>query len=230
MKFRFAALLLLIPCLLFSLACERPPELSSTPQITLNSIVFKENVQTASGQTVDSLIFNIGFEDNEGDLGLTRSDLNPPYQEYIFPKDNSGNLITLGDHDTLPPYNCINWLVNPIVGRDTIRDTVYVKINPDHYNISINYFTKKNGVYAKFDFREKYCIPFDLRFPMLNTRDTERPLQGELIYGYEDILGGFRREFRNDTLMVRIQIKDRALNRSNIVQSQDFTLNSIKVE
>lgn len=226
MKIRFSDLILIIPALLL-LSCDPPPELSSTPVISFDDVVFKEGVTTAGGQQVDSLIFSINFEDNEGDLGLTRDDLEDQFQQYIFPMDDNGNYIRFGSSEDLPEFNCYNWLINPVINGDTIPDTIYVEINPDHYNIEIDFFIKRDGVYSEYDFRKETCIPYDARFPPLNTREDDRPLQGVLIYGIQDAFGGFRRAFRNDTLRVNIQIKDRALNRSNVAESPEFTLNSI---
>ena len=83
-----------------------------------------------------------------------------------------------------------------------------------------------DGVYDEFDWRREFgqfsCITFDGRYPPLNSEDFERPLAGSLSYSM--ISSGFLPLFGNDTLQLRIQIKDRALNISNIVESQDFVV------
>ena len=38
---------------------------------------------------------------------------------------------------------------------------------------------------------------------------------------------GFKSVLENETFKLKIKIKDRSLNNSNIIETQDFTLNSI---
>ena len=66
---------------------------------------------------------------------------------------------------------------------------------------------------------------FDGRFPLLNSSDRERPLEGKLTYKMKS--AGFELLFRQDTLMLEVFIIDRALNISNTITTPDFVLKNI---
>ena len=89
------------------------------------------------------------------------------------------------------------------------------------------------GEYEEFDWRDPpYYQTFDGRFPLLNTKIEDyqlvpRPLEGVLRYGMTS--SGWLFLFR-DTLKLEIMIQDRALNKSNVVESGDFTLEMIRVD
>jgi hypothetical protein len=51
-----------------------------------------------------------------------------------------------------------------------------------------------------------------------------RPLTGELQYGF---ISSFRLQFRFNTIKLRIYIKDRALNESNIIETEPFNISDI---
>ena len=203
------------------ISCEKPPELPNTPSITFESVRF------ATGPSgFDSLIVAVGFQDGNGDLGLQGSENNPPYQPLNFPKNAQGDFILFGDPEAPLEFHVCDFVTNFDVTGDEIMDTVYVEINPNSFNIEIDFFLKRDGVYDEFDWRREFgqfsCITFDGRYPPLNSEDFERPLAGSLSYSM--ISSGFLPLFGNDTLQLRIQIKDRALNISNIVESQDFVV------
>ncbi|RAV98601.1 hypothetical protein [Pseudochryseolinea flava] len=60
-------------------SCFDPPEFSTVPQISLNSITFTESL---SSEVQDSIVIDLSFRDGDGDLGLNDSDTVPPYQTY----------------------------------------------------------------------------------------------------------------------------------------------------
>ena len=206
------------------MACNRAPELPVIPVIDFQEVIFKE----VDGP--DSLIVSIYFEDGDGDLGLTSFDITDPFQPYDVVLDENGDTIRIGSRPDLPPYNPIDYII--IRDRDgNAVDTVLVELNENHYNFFVRFFTKKNGQYTEFDWRDPpYYQTFDGRFPLLN-RDIsdgqlrERPLEGELRYGMTS--SGWLFLFR-DSLKLTIQIQDRSLNRSNVVESPDFTLDMIR--
>jgi hypothetical protein len=112
-----------------------------------------------------------------------------------------------------------------------IKDTVYFRINPNHYNIEIDYLYKDPGNpnadaqgFVEFDWFKGFCQTFDGRFPFLTDKDNS--LEGTLSYAM--ISTGFVASFSIKTLKLRIQIKDRALNRSNVVETPEFTLDKIR--
>ena len=81
----------------------------------------------------------------------------------------------------------------------------------------------ENGKWVLYDPRqEPTCGPnYWGRVFELNTQGDERPLEGIIKYS---ILSGFRLLFRNDTLKIQVRIQDRALNRSNIVETEPFLI------
>ena len=206
--------------------CTRPPELPVVPSINFEYIQFKEV------EGPDSLILSVFFQDGDGDLGLTSFDIYEPYQPYDVILDQNGDTIYYGDSPDMPPYNPIDYIVT----RDddgNPQDTVWVELNPDHYNIFVRFYEKKNGEYEEFDWRQPpYFQTFDGRFPLLNTKIEDqrlviRPLEGSLRYGMTS--SGWLFLFR-DTLKIEVMIQDRALNKSNVVSTPDFTLDMIQVE
>jgi len=210
---------------MLAMACNRAPELPVMPSIEFRDIEFKE----VDGP--DSLIITIYFEDGDGDMGLTSSDIYEPYQPYDVVLDENGDTIRIGSRPGLPDYNPIDYIIlRNSDGEAT--DTILVELNENHYNYFVKFFPKKNGQYTEFDWRDPpYYQTFDGRFPLLN-RDIsdgqlkEKPLEGTLRYGMTS--SGWLFLFR-DSLKVSVQIQDRALNKSNVVESPDFTLESVRV-
>mgnify|MGYP001817447651 FL=1 len=178
------------------------------------------------------MIISVFFQDGDGDLGLTSFDIYEPYQAYDVIRDQNGDTIFYGDDPDMPPYNPLDYIVT----RDNDgnpQDTVWVELNPDHYNIFVRFFEKRNGQYEEFDWRQPpYFQTFDGRFPLLNTKIEDqrlviRPLEGSLRYGMTS--SGWLFLFR-DTLKIEVMIQDRALNKSNVVSTPDFTLDMISVD
>jgi hypothetical protein len=206
------------------MACNRAPELPVIPVIDFQDVIFRE----VDGP--DSLIVSIYFEDGDGDLGLTSFDITDPFHPFDVVLDANGDTITIGSRPDLPPYNPVDYIIVRDQDGNAI-DTVLVELNENHYNFFVRFFTKKNGQYTEFNWRDPpYFQTFDGRFPLLN-RDIsdgqlrERPLEGELRYGMTS--SGWLFLFR-DTLKLSVQIQDRSLNRSNVVESPDFTLDMIR--
>ncbi|CAN5568792.1 hypothetical protein BH23BAC1_BH23BAC1_45590 [soil metagenome] len=225
MKLNVSFFSLVAVTILFLGACERPPELSSVPIIEFESVEYR----VVEGRA-DSLIITISFEDNEGDLGVDRVN-DPPAINY--PKDAQGNYISISSSPDLPPYHACDYIIDPVINGVQINDTILYEMDQDFYNYRIDFYRKINGQYREFDIRREFgvnsCLPKDRNYFRLNTQPNDRPLQGSLRYAYGSII--FGTVFRpSDTLRVDIQIMDRALNKSNIVSSPDFTLNGVKVE
>lgn len=201
--------------------CEKPPELPVTPSITFESVRFAPG---PSG--FDSLIVTIGFQDGDGDLGLTGADNAPPYQPLNFPRNAQNEFILFGDPEAPEEFHVCDFVTDLDVTGDEIPDTVYVEINQNSFNIEVDYFIKRDGQYQEYDWRREFgpfsCITFDGRYPLLNSAEFERPLAGSL--SYTMISSGFLPIFGNDTLQLRVEIKDRALNISNTVESPDFVV------
>jgi len=201
--------------------------------------------------TTNLLTVEINFKDGDGDLGLDRNnsiDSEEPYNAiWYFLKDgtavdknispynemDSSAFITFDDrstppYDTLPPYappyNCINYLVEGSY-------TYYFKQNLNHYNIFVDFYVKKNGQWNFYNWltaNPSQCgETYNGRFPLLNESGTTRPLEGSLKY---DMVGAaFGVIFKLDTLKLQIRIQDRALHKSNMVETPEFVLRDITI-
>lgn len=110
-----------------------------------------------------------------------------------------------------------------------IADTLYFQLNPNHFNIEIDFLVRDSGsnppTYTEFDWFEQTCQPFDGRFPFLTDKDNS--LEGTLSYAM--ISTGFNLSFSIKPIKLRITIKDRLLHVSNVVESNEFTLDAIRV-
>jgi hypothetical protein len=140
------------------------------------------------------------------------------YREFVILASDSlalGEFTSIEDTLTSQGSNDIYYLV---------KDSLYAVLNPNHYNIEVDFLVKEGSTFVEFDWRKEFCTTFDGRFPILS--DSRNALDGTLKYNMES--RGFKILFGNKTLKLRIQIKDRALNRSNIVESGEFTLEGIR--
>jgi hypothetical protein len=199
-------------------ACDKPPELPSVPSIEFDKVEF-----VVADPGADSLIVYINFEDGDGDLGLRSDEEEFPYQPFNFITTESGELITFSSAGGVPSFNPIDW---SIITVDGVLDTFRVEINQNHYNFEIDFFVKERDEFKEFNWLDApYYQTFDGRFPILYQDDNEGPLRGNLRYGMTS--NGFLPLFRNDTLQLKIRVRDRALNVSNTVESEAFTLAGI---
>lgn len=218
-------------------ACFDAPEFPIEPQIEYQNLTFKPG--GIGG--FDSLILDISFKDGDGDLGLSPEETGCVSDDvcynskFYFLKPNE-ELITYRDKRTDPnysnlpefinPFSCINW---EIYREDNVViDTFYFELNPDHHNIDVDFLVKNpNGTFTEFDWTKEFDFPncgvtFDGRFPILFEDRPGSPLEGTIRYGMGST--GFRILFSLKTIKLRIQIKDRALHRSNIIETPEFTL------
>ncbi len=214
-------LILFLGVVLLTSSCFDPPEIPVTPSISLKSFTFKN---IPNNQIQDSMILELNFEDGDGDLGLGDNEFAPPFHEFDYVLSNQNEFLKLGDPGT-PPYNCYDY-------QKVGEDTFYVTRNDYHFNIHLDFYRKVNGEFQRFDLRDQGgCIPgFRGRFFRLNTSSNERPITGVLRWG---IQSAFAVIFRNDTLKFDAFIydrneqsssEDRDLNKSNVVESREFTL------
>ncbi len=112
-----------------------------------------------------------------------------------------------------------------------LKDTLYYELNPDHYNIEVQFLMKdpsstneEHPGYTEFNWFTTFCQNFDGRFPYLT--DNKNSLEGTLSYAM--ISTGFLVTFGSRPLKLRVLIRDRARNASNVVDSDEFTLDEIK--
>ena len=243
-------LLVLLGLLLNS--CWPTEDYSIVPFIEYNKVLFRDIPNES-----DSLVILIDFQDGDGDLGLEKDERGSPFNDKAyfsyFPNERKvvkfyydtltesqlayyvDNLITYADRniqdlDTLPafknPYSCINWEIIPDL------DTVYYQKNKSHYNIHVDFLVQQtNGQYEEFDWEREFGYPncgisYNGRFPILqNDISNSRPLEGTIRYGMTS--AGFKALFGIKRMKLRIQIIDRALNESNIVDTPTFTIPEI---
>jgi hypothetical protein len=193
---------------------------------TVPSIAF-ESLEYVPTNGADSLIIGLDFQDNEGDLGLSATDDDPPFNAFDFQRDNLGNLITYSNRpNEAPTYNPVDWVVDPIIGNQVVKDTIWIKQNSNQFNIFVKFFIKRKGQFTEFKWQDPpYYTTFNGRFPRILTTDSNQAVEGNISYAMQS--SGWESIFRNDTIRIDVSIQDRGLNRSNEVSSQEVTLKSI---
>lgn len=212
--------IIFLSLLVFS--CVNPPDnFPTVPDITYESLEF---VPTNGP---DSLIFGLRFRDAEGDLGLSATDINPPFNSVTYQRDPAGNLIT---YDTRPPeapdYNPIDWVIDPIINNQIVKDTIWVEQNSNQFNIFVKFFIKRQGTFTEFKWEEApFFTTFNGRFPRVLTTGEGQAVEGNIKYGM--LSSGWESIFRNDTIRIDVEIQDRMLNRSNSASSPEVTLRQI---
>jgi hypothetical protein len=173
---------------------------------------------------------------------------NPANGKLVFPRTRKKPA-----YSYLPPYNCVDYeyliarnllidqadyavLDKTVRITDTlksstttyyqIQDTLLTATNPNHYNIEVDFFVKRgDNDFVEFDWKKEYCTQsYDGRFPVLAERSGA--LEGTLRYTMNSV--GFTNIFSIKVLKLRIQIKDRALHRSNVIETPEFTLDKIR--
>ncbi|WP_026968262.1 hypothetical protein [Algoriphagus terrigena] len=221
MRFKNYSGLMLVTALGWTSCISPPDNYPSVPEIEFSTI---EYVQT-SGQ--DSLNISVDFKDAEGDLGLSATDVNPPFNPLFYKRDAAGNLITYSNRPPeAPSYNPIDWEVDPLVNNVEVKDTVWVEVNEDQYNIFVRFYIKRNGQFTEFKWQDPpFYTTFNGRFPRVLTSEEGQAVEGNI--KYRMLSSGWESIFRTDTLRIDVEIQDRALNRSNQVSSPEITLRQI---
>ena len=244
---------------LLTVGCFNFYNFPEAPAIEYKDIAFK-NFNNAA----DSLIITIGFQDGDGDLGLSSDEIYSPFHDknyFIFdeltkeiatiPSDTTSfdyirykNKRITYHHkriyqelDTLPPYThpytCTNWYV-PLNNQGAPIDTFYYQLNKNYYNILVDYYVEKTtGVFEKFDWRTDISNvqcgdTHDGRFPRMLSDGTVKAIEGSIIYSMGSV--GFEPLFSIKRLKLKIQIFDRKLHESNIIETPPFTLSEITVK
>ncbi len=241
--------------IVFCTSCfDKAPIYSVVPTIDFSDLCFRES---ADVDTL-SLVLKFRDGDGDLGLSAANpSDNEIPFNEkFYFQKRTDGsltkvaintatNLLTYKDKRTnslyatypsfVTPYNCTNWEVIYNADKNPKPiDTVYCEYNPGHYNITIDFLTKNNdGSFTKYDWGKAFPYPncvvsgYNGRFPVLSNDITKKsPLEGFLKYNIQS--GFFNLIFSIKTLKLQVQVYDRALNKSNLLETPEFTLQSIK--
>ena len=237
--------------LIFIISCKNDDNISETPSISHESIVFKKSPNNI---TQDSLILTINFIDGNGDLGLSNDENNYPYHPYNAIIDQNFNWVTYGSMDVSPPlyvyepngmyypfsnednrpsFNCEDYIIDTITSS-TELDTFYIQQNENNKNIYVEFYKKNGNNFEIIDWRRIFdeefgCgIDFNSRFPPLNVGNSSQLLSGKLRYSM--VSYGFEIILKNDIFKLKIYIKDRALNTSNIIETPEVTLEEILVD
>ena len=87
---------------------------------------------------------------------------------------------------------------------------------------------QNDGSFEVFDWRTEFEYPgcatsYDGRFPILAKNgdlSVQSPVEGTLKYGM--VSSAFILQFSIKTLKLRVQIQDRLLNRSNVIETPEF--------
>jgi hypothetical protein len=257
MRLKWSALLPVLAILLTTSCFDNSPSFPTEPAIEFSSFCFRDSKDSGDADTlILSLKFKDGDGDL-GLSSSEAIDSEAPFNEkFYFQKQSDGSLTKLTKYlsssmlnyrdkrlnpryDTLPsfvpPFSCSKWEV--ITDGNTtspkILDTLYRVYNPAHYNIHVDFFTKNfDGSFTKFDWDKFFTYPncepsgFNGRFPILaKDLSVKSPLEGNFTYKMES--RGFKLIFSIKTLKLKIRVTDRALNKSNELETPEFTLQSI---
>lgn len=111
-----------------------------------------------------------------------------------------------------------------LAGSD--QNTPFQPLNPDGTpNLFFNNFfvgiqKKERGRFVNVTLPDGQSLSG--RFPLLNLTGNTRPLEGRLTYSFQMFVGVFGSPIRvGDTVRFEIQIADRALNLSNVIETDE---------
>lgn len=112
--------------LLFCMACSSDPNYAPGPVITFNRLAIQEIKQQVGGVTISKtrISITLNFKDGDGDLGLTPSDTNPPF-----------NLFRVVGNDTLPNLNYYNIFPTIIYKLNNRYDTLKYPLSLKSFQI-----------------------------------------------------------------------------------------------
>jgi hypothetical protein len=228
--------------------CIPTQEYPITPKIEFSNVYFVDS-------NTDSLVVTLQFQDGDGDLGLSNNQNSYPFHQYNFYHAETGEELNAmaartqrnidvsqaihyshkrtGAIDTLPPFSapgtCPSYQYpkekNPlIINGVEHNDTIYFQRNPNHYNIFVTFLLRNpNGQFTEYNWGcgENYHG----RFPVMVDDDKEKAIEGTLTYKIQGaVLGDI---LERKIIKLRIYIQDRALHKSNVVETQEFILSEI---
>ena len=165
----------------FMLACTGVPDFSNIPSISFSNVrvITKEEPGQLGTTKKDSVIISINFQDGDGDLGITSTELAALKKTY---------------GDSLKTY-------------------------------LIDVYVKKNGKFLKSNPKEKFGG--DILYH-LKEGTKSGPIEGILDYSVNFEYGLYQgvpyMTGKNDTLKFAVTLKDRALNVSNTIETNEFVV------
>ena len=125
-------------------SCFDPPEYPLAPEIGFQDVYFRE--AKAVGES-DALVLTLSFKDGDGNLGLSTTDIDPPYHDVNFYLARGGRLIELKKRSV---YSQLPQLVEvppntsgKLVTVRTHRDPLYKDLVPPYVDAheSCTYFS-----------------------------------------------------------------------------------------
>lgn len=140
-------------------ACFDPPEFPVTPHIDFENIYFQ---QAKAPTDRDALVLTISFRDGDGDLGLSSTDIDPPYHDMNFYLANNGQTIPLQKRTLYPQVPQILEVPDNATGKLAIART---SRNPAYKNVIPPYIDEHASctdfIYTKAYVREQDKHIFD---------------------------------------------------------------------
>lgn len=139
---------------------------------------------------------------------------------YVLQQD-----VAIFDPDKVRRYRTITMPDFPPV--HVLLDTFAIRQNQYHFNIKVDFLVKQNNqTFVPFNWQNScgFGSDFSARFPVLS--DNDNPLEGTLRYGMGTV--GFQALFAGKTLKLRVQIWDRQLHASNVIETPEFQLQDIR--
>lgn len=132
------------------------------------------------------------------------------------------------------PYSCNSWEVKKKSNGDL--DTIYFERNANSFNVFVDYFIRNDNdnKFKEFKIDSVFTYPRcgdislnGARMPILSKDPSKKaPLDGKIRFWIRSF--GFEASFGAKTIKIQVSIQDRALHRSNIVESKEFSLLSIR--
>jgi hypothetical protein len=213
------------------------------------------------------------FTESNGALTVVESSEGDVNGHIILPAAGvSGKLATyrrlLNAVPSAPEYSCADYYLGNVYLRKTdaaflndtdnivgnisfsgqeyyvLQDTFLVVVNPNHYNIAVDYFIEQqDGSLKKFDWARDipssytncFYLSFNGRFYLLSGQQIgstgkDGPFRikrisknaGELRFAMVSL--GFRQLFKGKNIKIQVSIKDRALNQSNTIETEPILI------
>ncbi|WKN42535.1 hypothetical protein [Tunicatimonas pelagia] len=218
------------------------------PTIQLIDVDWKRYYQGSQrSSSRDSIEITIAWQDGNSDLGMSYrdSDTSSLYAPFELVRDDEGQPVYFDSETDI--YNCRDFAfpigLSPlIIGSDTITDTVRVIRNKYVANFHISVLYEDEGEFVERDFMAEYCrFPLGGRFPRISPLTTETtvvndgspftivqesPWSGIMTFTIFTSITEESRDnhpFAKGPLKFRVHINDRALNESNIVESEPIS-------
>lgn len=225
------------------------PNDSFEPYHAFGIIVENDEIVTLSGEysgpfnIVPAALFPVTYTifkglDDDGRSIFERETVLEPFrvgEEIGFSPDDSrpSTGFECEEYEIISFYHVEQEMENDLVVSETLVeevDTVFVERNPYHLNIYIDLLIKTGDDYIPFEFDD--CDPgYSARFPVFDRSDFGRPLDGSISYTFFSTQFATENSFiLTETLRLRFYIYDRALNQSNVITTEDFTLLGLRTK